>query len=127
MLTLAFAGLSSSCSMYRHHVPRWAEDNKNAVPIVMTIGEKRRVMSRTAGAAFSPGFMPPPSTYIVSSDPGIVALAGEWEATAYAVARKGGIAKLIYSGLGDATTMVTPVRVIEKGEQVEAGRPLTAR
>ena len=93
----------------------------------MTTGEKMRVMSRTAGAAFSPGLMPPPSFYISSSDAGVVALAGEWEATAYAVAKSPGFAKLVYSGLGNSSTMVTPVRVIEKGEQAEAERPLTAR
>lgn len=99
----------TSCS-YRHYLPQVAVSYIDVDPLVMKVGERRKIMSKTFLAVFSPGYMPPPSLYhVVSSNPKVMTISGGQSDEAWVEAKSPGRAEILYQY---ESGKVTPILVL---------------
>lgn len=101
----------TSC-YYRHHMPVESPSDSNPKTVTMTIGERRKIMSKTVLTEISPGFMMGPGYYLRSSDSGVVRIDGDAShPVAWAQAIAPGEARIEYTNSKDG---YTPIRVEPK-------------
>ena len=88
----------SSC-YYRNHMPVGSAKTLDQEVVTMTVGERRKIVSKTVLTNISPGFMLGPAAYLRSSDPLVVEIEGSFdEPVAWARAKSPGKVNIEHIG-----------------------------
>ena len=111
LIAVFYMPLCNSC-YYMNHMPVASINDRESKVIVMKVGERRKIMSKTVLTQISPGFMMGPVHQLKSSDPGVVLIEGRFdEPVAWARALAPGKANIQHI-LDDGK--ITPIVVVPR-------------